>query len=372
MTGRLPYIQVSGTHHEAGRQLGEEARGLIARSLACYEEMLPGCVGYGFAESVERARAYLRPAQEHLPRCVEQIQGLSEGSGVPFEQLFALSCSEQFTCLPDQPPAPGHEKSAGAGPAAAGSRIAAPEHCTSFAFVAGGRPVAGHNEDWYPGDIECLVIRDVTLAEGTRYLAVGSPAYLPITALTSHGICNSADTLSSWDMRVGVLNNLVLTAINECRSIDEARDLIEALPRARGSNHLFCDADGRICDIETTATRFAWLDGGTCFAHTNHYVTPELASQDATTSEGTHKRRARAEELLAAGIDAGGDPVTLAQSVLRDHADAPLSICSHWDEDDPDPGQSVTTVSQVWEPADGRLHVAVGPPCEHDYVTYSL
>jgi len=26
----------------------------------------------------------------------------------------------------------------------------------------------------------------------------------------------------------------------------------------------------------------------------------------------------------------------------------------------------------VWEPAERRVHVAVGQPCEHDYVTYSL
>ena len=82
--------------------------------------------------------------------------------------------------------------------------------------------------------------------------------------------------------------------------------------------------------------------------------------------------RARAEELLAAGLEAGENPVRLGQTVLCDHANAPLSICSHWNDDDPDPDQSVTTASMVWEPAERRVHVAVGQPCEHAYVTYAL
>jgi hypothetical protein len=32
----------------------------------------------------------------------------------------------------------------------------------------------------------------------------------------------------------------------------------------------------------------------------------------------------------------------------------------------------VTTASMVWEPAERRVHMAVGQPCEHDYVTYTL
>ena len=62
---------------------------------------------------------------------VDQLRGLAEGADVPFDPLFALNCNEEFTCLPEGEARP-------------------PEHCTSFAFRAGGRTVAGHNEDWYP------------------------------------------------------------------------------------------------------------------------------------------------------------------------------------------------------------------------------
>jgi isopenicillin-N N-acyltransferase-like protein len=352
MDARLPYIEAKGTYREVGRQIGEAERELVLRELDYYREQFVALAGFSFAEAVERARAYLRPAERAVPQIVDQVRGLAEGAGVPFDHLFAANCNEEFTCRPE-----------------ADER---PDHCTSFAFRAGGRTVAGHNEDWYPGDIECLTVRHVTLEDGTSYLSVGPAGNLPITGVTSHGICGGANTLYSWDMGVGVPNNLLLASLFACRSLEDVRALIEATPRARGSNHLLADAAGRIWDIETTASRLAWIDGAACFTHTNHYVTPELAPQDATTSEGTYLRRARAEELLAAGFEAGEDPVRLGQTVLRDHANAPFSICSHWDDDDSEPDQSVTTASMVWEPAERRVHVAVGQPCEHEYVTYTL
>jgi len=166
--------------------------------------------------------------------------------------------------------------------------------------------------------------------------------------------------------------------------LEHARDVIAKAPRARGSNHLLCDAHGRVWDLETSGERWAFLDGSppppeaassgatALFAHTNHYVSPELAPGDASRSEGSRLRRERAERLLLDGLVAGSDLVELGRRVLCDHENAPFSICDHWEDDDPDPDQSVTTASMVWEPAEGRVHVARGQPCEAEYLTFEL
>jgi len=360
----IPYIRVAGTHREVGRQIGEAARELVARGLAYYEENYPLLAGVTFAEALERTRPYLMAAERHVPQVVDQLRGLAEGSGLTLEQLFAWNCCEELTCLPERPD--------GSGVGGPGRCAGRPEHCTSFAFVVGGRVVAGHNEDWYPGDVDTLAVRHVTLSGGPRYISVGPAGYLPITGVTSSGFSSAANTLYSEDMQVGVPNNLLLTGLLECPDLDKALAHIARLPRARGSNHLLCDARGRILDVETTANHLATMDGGSRFVHTNHYLSAEMAPLEAYRSEGTPKRYARATELLAAGLAAGDDPVEVGKRVLRDHANAPLSICAHWNDEDPDQDQTITTASMVWEPADGRVHVAVGPPCEHEFVTYSL
>ena len=353
METRIPYLEVGGGPREIGRQVGEATRDIVARGIAGYEERFPALAGLSFAEAVERARAYVRPAEAYVPRAVEQIRGLAEGADQPFERIFALNCSEEFTCAADREwPLAGH--------------------CTSFAFVAGGRVVSGHNEDWYPDDAEQLVVRKVAVAGGAGYICVGPPYYLPITGLTKYGFSSAANTVYFRDERVGVPNNCLLSQVLECEGVEAARDLISGAPRARGSNHLLAAGDGRILDVETTAERVAVLEGGDGFVHTNHYVSPELAPEDASRSEGSPLRRARAQELIESGLAEGLDPVALARAVLTDHANAPSSICSHWNDDDPDEDQSVTTVAMVWEPAEGRAHVAAGQPCEHDWVTYGL
>ena len=353
-----PVIDVSGTHREVGRQIGEAFRDLVAQGLAAYELRFPVLAGFDFAEAVERSRAYLRPAEDYVPQAVDQIRGLAEGAGVPFQRLFALNCSEEFTCGADQV-------------------WPRPEHCTSFAVVADGRVVSGHNEDWYPDDVEHLVVRRIRLTgrgewSGSSYLSIG-PAYdLPITGISAHGFTSAANTVYFRDERVGVPDNCLLATVLQQPDLERARDLIAGSPRARGSNHLLSDASGRVWDIETTAERLAFIDGAPLFTHANHYVSPDLARDDASLSEGSRKRRARAEELLRAGLEAGTDLVEMGRSVLSDHANAPFSICSHWDDDDPDEDQDVTTASMVWEPAEGRAHIACGQPCGAAYVTYQL
>ena len=204
------------------------------------------------------------------------------------------------------------------------------------------------------------------------YLSVG-PAYdLPITGITSAGFTSAANTVYFRDERVGVPNNCLLATALQQPDLERVRDLITRTPRARGSNHLLCDAGGRVWDIETTAQRWAFIDGAPLFTHANHYVAPELAAGDASRSEGSRLRRTRAEELLRAGVEAGADLVELGKAVLSDHANAPFSICAHWNDDDPDEDQDVTTASMVWEPAEGRAHIACGQPCSAAYVTYEL
>jgi isopenicillin-N N-acyltransferase-like protein len=359
-------IEASGSHREVGRQIGEAARDIVARGLDAYAERFEELAGFGFAEAVERSRPYLRPAEDYVPQSVDQLRGIAEAANVPFQHLFTLNCSEELTC-------------------AVG--LVWPEHCTSFAVVAGGRAVSGHNEDWYPEEIEGQTIRIVRLTgrwDGAAYISAG-PAYdLPLTGVTAAGFSAAANTVYYRDERVGVPNNFLLTAVLGQPDLERARDLLVRAPRARGANHLLCDAGGRVWDLETTGERWAMLDGSPApadaaragasalFVHTNHYVSPELAPGDASESEGSRLRRARAEELLIAGVHDGADLVELGKSVLCDHENAPLSICDHWEDDDPDPDQGVTTASMVWEPAEGRAHIAGGQPCESGYVTFEL
>ena len=360
-------IEATGTHREVGRQIGEAGRELVAWGLDAYASRFEGLAGFGFTEAVERAHGYLKRAEDYVPQTVDQLRGMAEGANVRFDHLVALNCSEEFTCQAD--------------------RCWPPEHCTSFGLVVDERPVAGHNEDWYPEEIEAQTVRVVHITgrwSEAAYISVG-PAYdLPISGLTAAGFSSSGNTVYYRDERVGVPNNFLVATVLCQPDLEHVKQLLTAAPRARGSNHLLCDKRGRVWDIETSGERWAMIEGSpppaeaatygatALLAHTNHYVSPELVPGDASRSEGSRLRRERAELLLLEGLRAGRDPVEIGRRLLSDHANEQFSICSHWQDDDPDPGQSVTTASMIWEPAEGRVHVALGQPCETEYRVFQL
>ena len=343
----LPHIEVRGTYREIGRQIGEAAREQIRRSVAYHEENLEWLCGLTFAAGEQRALALLPHAERTLPQYVEELTGMAEGAGLPLVKLLVPNCGEELLCT-SKPP----------------------DRCTCLALTSGGRTVVGHNEDWIEADVENMVLLQITVPDGTRILSLTCAAYMAMGGMNSHGIAFVGNTLYASDERAGVPNSFKHRWMLEAASRGEA-DARACLPeRARGSNHLFAQAGGHIWDIETSAERAAVIEVGDWLAHANHFTADEMQDVERSDSVGSRHRLARARELVAAGVERGDDPVKVVADVLRDHAKAPTSICSHPVADDPDHGP--TTGSLMFELEERRMHVCAGRPCESPYRVVSL
>jgi isopenicillin-N N-acyltransferase-like protein len=155
----MPYpytrVEVSGTHREIGRAVGEAAREQILRAVDLHRGGFPAMAGIEFAEAERRVVDYIDCARRVVPFIVEEMEGAAEGSGATLCQVAVLTCGEELTCLAE--------------PA---------QHCTTLAAVVDGRSVAGHNEDWYAGDVDANVLIDAMLPDGTRFLAMTAAGYL--------------------------------------------------------------------------------------------------------------------------------------------------------------------------------------------------
>jgi isopenicillin-N N-acyltransferase-like protein len=365
LTLTFPCFDVAGSHREIGRQVGEGGRERVAASLAYYQETYEELAGMTLAEGTLQAQAaFLPPARAYAPELIEQLEGLAEGAGVPFADLFLLNCGEEFTCPPEiEPDAAGH-------PAAERRAV---EHCTSLAIMAGDRHVAGHNEDWYAGDAQNMVLVRATLPGGQRYVSMTCAAYLPFTGMTSSGTACSANTLYATDFRMrGVPNQLIVASLLLCSDLESAVACIGAAERGRGSNHLLADTRGRIWNVETSATDLAITEASGWYAHTNHYAAAKMQRFEGSPWEGSRKRLARANDLLRDGVERGDDPVELAARVLVDHENGVSSICGHSDPSEPEAERTLTTASMVWDLDERRVHVCAGPPCENERRSFSL
>jgi isopenicillin-N N-acyltransferase-like protein len=352
----LPLIEVSGGHREIGRQVGEAASEHIRRSLAYYEDNIEWLAGMSFPAAEQRALGLLPFAQRQLPQYVEELAGMAEGAGVPFESLLVLNCGEELLCVPRPQPAGGASRPA--------------DHCTCLAIAAPGRTIVGHNEDWVEDDIENMVLLSITAAGGTRLLALTGAAYLPMCGVNSHGIAFYGNTLYARDERPGMPNSFKHRWLLEAATRTEADARALMRGRARGSNHLNAQAGGQIWDVEVSAERDVTVEADGWLVHTNHFTSPHLQDVERSESAGSRLRLQRGRELVAAGLARGDDPFAVAAAVLSDHANAPTSICAHPIPDDPVHGP--TTGSVIIELEERRMHVCAGRPCENPYRVVTL
>ncbi len=356
----LPLIEARGTHREIGRQVGEAGREPIRRSVAYYEEHIEWLAGMSFAAAEARALPLLRHAERELPQYVDELAGMAEGAGVPFEKLLVLNCGEEILCAAE----PG-----AAGPGAT-APLRPPDRCTCLALNAQGRTVVGHNEDWIEADVENMVLLSLTVPDGTRILSLTGAAYLPMCGVNSHGIAFYGNTLYARDERPGMPNSFKHRWLLEAAMRAEADARACMRGRARGSNHLNAEAGGAIWDLEVSSERAVTIEADGWLVHTNHFTAAEMQDVERSESAGSRLRLERGRELTAAGMATGDDPFAIVAGVLRDHVNAPTSICAHPVPDDPHDGP--TTGSVIIELEERRMHVCAGRPCENTYRVVAL
>ena len=362
----IPFVHVraTGAYRDLGRAVGEAAREQVQASVeffrANFAAMTRGRLT--FAQAERAAPAYEAAARRWLPQYVEELEGLAEGSGVPFARLLVLNCGEEFTA--DEQPKPPGARSPHSG-----------DHCTAVAVVSGGRHIVGHNMDWYVIDAANNVLFDLTGPDGTRVMGLAGAPYLLMLGMNSHGVGNVSNSVHSNDNRVGVPNVFVRRATLEARTLEEARDRGLLAARARGTNQFFADTRGRLWDVETSATARAVMDhsGDGFMAHSNHYVSPAMQPYEGYGGGESEVRLATAEQLLAEGLAAGVDPVELVAAVLRSHEPSrDECICGHADPDEAPADQGMTTGSIICDLDERRLYACAGPPCENPYQVFDM
>lgn len=360
------HIQARGSYRELGRAVGEGARAQIAAAMEFYQEHFMVMSGLEFSEAERQALQYLPYVHRYLPQYLEELEGMAEGSGQPLGKLLVPNCAEEFTCPVDAGPACAAEE-----PRDAFERRGAGHFCTALAFTAGARLV-GHNMDWYVVDVDKNVLFDLTTPDGTRIVTIAGVPYLPILGMNSHGVAYVGNSVYCNDGRPGVPNVFVRRWALEAKSLEEAAARAAMPMRARGSNHLFGDREGRLWDLETSAHAAVLTEHEGTAAHTNHYVAPAMSTYEGSHSRESRARLACAEAALADGLAAGDDPRAVIDAVLRSHHGEPDCICGHPDETQP-PGEQVMTVaSMVCDLESMRLHACAGPPCENPYTVWPV
>jgi hypothetical protein len=321
----IPFVRSHGTHAEAGAAIGEATADAIRRRT---NDLATDCC--------KAAVAYRAVANEHLPWVVEELDAAAETAGVDPLALFAASVEEL-----DE----------------------APRGCTD---VVVGRLVA-HNNDLDAADEEDIVAIEWRVEGEPAIFTLGIGPWISV-GWNEAGLSVTGNELDPNDERVGIPRLLQVRDVLTRTTLDDAVEAVLHPARASSYNWVLASPEGAV-NVEGSATAAEVRELEDVLVHTNHYEEPPMqryackldhaGSRGKLDHAGSRARYARAHELAAAG--------TPPLEILRDHTNAPNSICGH--------GRADGTKTVFWCVADvgaRRIEYGRGTPCSSTTQRYEF
>lgn len=343
MTKQIPMIETRGTHRQVGQQIGQASQPGIQQTLAGLRDDLPA--GVTWEQMLQQSQRYLEFSRQVYPQYVEELEGIAEGAGVPFEEVFLSMCEELW------------ESAAWRGC----TDMAARGHATKD-----GSTLVAHTNDLLPRAEERLVLLKVQAKDEPEFLGISSGGIAISAGFNAAGISLTGNQLDNNDILPGVPRLLAVRAILASRHLSEAMDHCLLPQRASSYNNVLADASGEVYSMEGSATDCEpiYITEDT-LAHANHYVSPAMRHFEADRNSigNSVLRHNRAIRLLRENY--GQLTPELFQKLLGDHAGYPTSICKHGTE-------TVTVFSIVIQLEKLRAWIGLGRACETEYVEYQL
>ena len=364
-TAAYPRIRVSGGPFERGEQYGSLARTQVLHARNGYERSFAS-KGITWDSAVRQAQTHAEPIQRFFPGILDEMRGIAQGAGLPFEDILAMNCRTEILWKATV------RAHAGATQPADTQRGFG--ECSSFAVApthtALGHTLVGQNWDWLVHGFESVVLLEVEREDGPNYVTIVEAGLLAKTLMNEHGIALAVNTLvtSADGSAPGLPFHVLLRALADCERVFDAVELLATHPRASSGNYVLGAADGAILNIETGPgdarnINVQAAEHGKTF-HTNHFLGAVEGGFDLApvAMSDSYVRLSRLRELV--GANAQAVTIGALDHALRDHTDAPGSICCHPDGRSDPAARWATVMSVVMDPEKRVLHLSEGNPCQ--------
>jgi isopenicillin-N N-acyltransferase-like protein len=361
--GTIPHVRIQGGHRERGRQLGEQVRDRVRRSIEAYDEVFANYAGWSWDDVRNEARRYEEAIRRFDARYLEEMRGIAEGADVGFEDVLAINVRTEVMFA--------------AKARRAETEARRPEGCSAFAVLPEasdtGHTLVGQNWDWLPHSSDTVVVLEVTQDDGPDFVTVVEAGLLAKTGMNSSGIGLTTNALvTDRDEGVpGIPYHLVLRGILDAENMSDAYAVAQRGFRSSSANYLVASDDGIAVDIEAAPGDFSQLflgfPSGGVLLHTNHFVSPAFDGKDV--SLWVMPDSPFRLERLHSEVEAAGTKLRLEdfRTFLSDHANYPSGVCCHPDAR-MDPLDRGTTVASVLMDLDARrMWIADGHPCTSPY-----
>ena len=260
---KIDSIDVCGNHNDVGRAIGLRFSTSIHQFLDNYDllqkQLLPFC---NTSAGNRFYHAYLKIHQNRYPGYMAELEGMAEGAGRPFKEIFLVNLRGEFAGLIPPEKQPGN------------SSDTADSGCTDCLVLTPDAALIGHNEDGPPAGLGNMFIARIAVDDSPAFHALCYPGFLPGNAFgfNDSGIMHTINHVAPRPIKVGVSRHFLARSLFDAKSLDQALRSITAPDRASGFNYNIGSlSERRVVSVEVAPENHHVHGIQGHYTHTNHY-----------------------------------------------------------------------------------------------------
>jgi isopenicillin-N N-acyltransferase like protein len=366
----FPFIAVSGTPYERGRQHGQAVASRVRRSAEIYAGQLDK-LGFEPARADALIQKFAKQIEAFGSHYIEEMRGIADGAGLPFDQVVMINARTEVIA---------EARRVTGADAKIAAAIAPKDGCTGAVILparsGSGRLIHGQNWDWRAECAETAIVLRVRRDDGPDFLTFVEAGGLARSGFNAAGIAITANYLrSDRDYRqTGVPLALIRRKVLEQQHFALAIRTVATTPKSCSNNMMLSHVDGVAIDLECAPDEsFPLYPTDGLLVHANHFVSPvalsKLKESGIDQSPDSYYRDLRVRQLL----EEAGRALTREdlKAAFFDDFGTPYSVCRpprlNTTND-----LSATVAMVVMEPAEGVMDVAPLPALNRNFTRYSL
>lgn len=181
------YIRISGQAHERGVAYGSFAKERILKVIDEYKVLFDKEAHLPWKDAVRMAKRYEPAIRAYRPDLIDEMKGIAEGAGVPFDVILTLNCRSEVMFAKSE--APADECSV----------IGVPQEASG-----NGKTYLAQNWDWWSIGAGTTVILEVYERPYPKALIVTEAGLVGGKGLNAAGVGVSLNAMSVKKGQIGV------------------------------------------------------------------------------------------------------------------------------------------------------------------------
>lgn len=356
----LNQVTLSGSGYELGLQHGQKLKTEISEIVTKWKtntsKVLNRNADEILAEFFEYAQ-FSETIKQWTPELYEEVNGIADGSGQPFNNIMVLNLLDEFWVYLDNP---------------------ANHHCSDMGVPArnGSPSMVAQNMDieGYTDGFQTL-LRIERTPSSPEQLILTHPGLIVANGMNEKGIGVVVNTIMQLNASPkGLPVAFVIRKILSSSDKSEILEFVQSVPHASGQNYII-GIEEEVYDFEASANKVVRFNpentNGTVY-HTNHPIVntdlkewhakynPNLGKELLPIQSNSYIRFSALEQGISEANNISPENI---KNVLRSKNDPANPVCRNWA-----PGKGFTFASTIMSLGETPyLLVTAGPPDESEY-----